>query len=104
MYQRRPVTDDTRAGDDAAGIEDSARTPERFAVIFDRHAPYIHWYLARRLGAEAADDLVAETFLAAFRQRSRYDSGRRDARPWLYGIASNLLNQYHRQETRRYRL
>jgi hypothetical protein len=34
--------------DDAAVIESSWREPERFAVLFDRHAPYIHRYLARR--------------------------------------------------------
>ena len=34
--------------DDAAVIEGSRREPERFAVLFDRHAPHIHRYLARR--------------------------------------------------------
>src|SRR5688572_18566387 len=81
-------------GDDAAVIAASLATPERFAVIFDRHAPYIHRYLARRLGAEVADDLVGETFLVAFRKRGRYDGQRHDARPWLYGIATNLLGQH----------
>jgi hypothetical protein len=47
--------------DDAAVIKESARDPERFAVIFDRHGPYIQRYLARRLGREMADDLLAET-------------------------------------------
>jgi RNA polymerase sigma factor (sigma-70 family) len=90
--------------DDAAVIEGSVRDPERFAVIFDRHAPHIQRYLARRLGQEIADDLVSETFLIAFRKRSRYDLGRRDARPWLYGIASNLIGQHQRDEAREYRL
>jgi RNA polymerase sigma-70 factor, ECF subfamily len=90
--------------DDAAIIERSVREPERFAVIFDRHAPHIHRYLARRLGREFADDLVSETFLTAFRKRSRYDLSQRDARPWLYGIASNLVGQHHRDEVREYRL
>jgi RNA polymerase sigma-70 factor (ECF subfamily) len=84
--------------DDATAIERSLRDPERFAVIFDRHAPYIHRYLARRLGQQLADDAVAETFLVAFRRRQRYDLGRRDARPWLYGIATNLVGQYRRDE------
>ncbi|GCB50379.1 RNA polymerase ECF-subfamily sigma factor [Streptomyces sp. NL15-2K] len=46
--------------------------------------------MARRLGAGAADDITAETFLTAFRIRSRYDTTRPSARPWLYGIAGNL--------------
>ena len=90
--------------DDAAVIEASHREPERFAALFDRHAPYIHRYLARRVGRQAADDLVAETFLAAFRKRRRYDVTRSDARPWLYGIATNLVGQHRREEIRQYRL
>jgi DNA-directed RNA polymerase specialized sigma24 family protein len=45
--------------DDAAVIESSWREPERFAVLFDRHAPHIYRYLARRAGRQVADDLVA---------------------------------------------
>jgi len=89
--------------DDAAVIEDSRQDPERFGAIFDRHAPHIHRYLARRLGPEVADDLVGETFLAAFRQRHRYDPDQRSARPWLYGIATNLIGQHRRDEVRRWR-
>ncbi|MBV9381288.1 MAG: RNA polymerase sigma factor [Streptosporangiaceae bacterium] len=88
---------------DAVAIEASWRDPERFSVLFDRHAPAIHRYLARRVG-EAADDLLAETFLVAFGKRRGYDPGYRDARPWLYGIATNLVGQHRRDEVRRYRL
>ena len=90
--------------DDAAIIEHSLRRPERFAAIFDRHAPHIQRYLARRLGPQVADDLVAETFLVAFGKRARYDLNRLDARPWLYGIATNLARQHQREEVREYRL
>ncbi|MET7749800.1 RNA polymerase sigma factor [Micromonospora sp. NPDC005367] len=92
------------AEDDATIIGKSALEPEQFAAIFDRHAPYIHRYLARRLGRAVADDLVAETFLVAFRKRQQYDPQRRDARPWLYGIATNLVGQQRRDELREYRL
>ncbi|GIH14975.1 RNA polymerase sigma factor [Rugosimonospora africana] len=90
--------------DDAAVIAASIGEPERFAAIFDRHAPHIHRYLARRLGDDAADDALGETFLAAFRRRHRYDTSRRDARPWLYGIATNLVGQWHRSAFREHRL
>jgi RNA polymerase sigma factor (sigma-70 family) len=86
--------------DDAAIMERSARDPETFAVLYDRHAAALHRYVARRLGEGAADDLVAETFLAAFRNRSRFDPAARDARPWLYGIASNLIGKHTRSELR----
>ena len=61
------------AADDAAVIESSWREPERFAVLFDRHAP-------------------------------RYDLSYCDARPWLYGIATNLAGQHRRDEARRFRI
>lgn len=96
---------DTRAvADDATVIERSLTEPERFAIVFDRHAPHIHRYLARRVGQQAADDLLAEIFLTAFRKRSRYDTNHPDARPWLYGIATNLVGQHRREEIRRDRL
>ncbi|MEU4746482.1 RNA polymerase sigma factor [Actinosynnema sp. NPDC023658] len=87
---------------DAEIIERSRHEPDAFAALFDRHAPHIQRYLARRLGAQVADDLVAETFLTAFDKRQRYDRGRPDARPWLYGIATNLVGRHRRQEARRY--
>lgn len=60
------------AGGDAELIAASLAEPERFAVLFERHAPAIHQYVARRLGRDAADDVTAETFLTAFRIRARY--------------------------------
>ncbi|MCO6008254.1 RNA polymerase sigma factor [Actinoallomurus purpureus] len=81
----------------------SLRDPEVFATLYDRHAPAIHRYIARRLGPDLADDLMAETFLLAFRQRARYDTARTDARPWLYGIATNLIGRHRRAEGRFWR-
>jgi RNA polymerase sigma-70 factor (ECF subfamily) len=89
--------------DDAGLIAESGRAPERFGVVFDRHAAAIHGYIARRLGRDAADDLVAETFLVAFRQRGRYDPGQPSARPWLYGIATRLVSRRRRDEVRFFR-
>lgn len=89
--------------DDAAVIRLSWHEPERFDVLFRRHAPHIQRYVVRRLGRDAADDIVAETFLLAFRQRNSYDEVRVDARPWLYGIATNLIGRHRRAEIRLYR-
>jgi RNA polymerase sigma factor (sigma-70 family) len=77
--------------------------PARFAELFDRHFPAIHRYLRRRVGAELADDLAAETFTQAFARRRHYQAGQSDAVPWLYGIAGNLLRQHARTEERRLR-
>jgi len=89
--------------DDAAVIQLSRHEPEHFTVLFRRHAPHIQRYVVRRLGQDAADDIVAETFLLAFRQRDSYDQARADARPWLYGIATNLIGRHRRAEIRLYR-
>lgn len=67
------------ACDDTVLIVQSLQAPERFAALFDRHALAIHRYVARRLGPDAADDLVAEAFLTAFRRRRR-SPGRTPAR------------------------
>jgi RNA polymerase sigma factor (sigma-70 family) len=91
------------AGDDAALIARSLRAPERFGVLFDRHAPAIGRYVARRVGPDAADDLVVETFLVAFRRRGHYDLAYGDARPWLYGIATRLIGRHRREEVRFFR-
>ncbi|MFC7639680.1 sigma factor [Streptosporangium lutulentum] len=45
------------------------------------------------LGDDTADDVVSETFLAAFRQRRDYDTARPEALPWLYGFATNFIRR-----------
>ena len=42
---------------------------------------------------------MAEVFLTAFEQRGRFDPARAVV-PWLFGIATNLLHRFHRQEQR----
>lgn len=105
--QRDPLAVTGQAGpgacDDAAIVGQSVGEPERFAVLFDRHSAGIYRYLAQRVGPDLADDLVAETFLRAFAARERYDTSRPDARPWLFGIATNLLGRHRRREVRFYR-
>ncbi|GAA2788962.1 RNA polymerase sigma factor [Crossiella cryophila] len=73
-----------------------------FGLLFDAHAAALHRYLARRVGATAADDLVSETFLVALQRRHSYDPARAAVRSWLYGIATNLLRGHLRTEVRGY--
>ena len=68
---------------------------ETFAAEF---AP-LHRYLARRVGASAADDLAAETFVVAFRNWGKLDP-ERAVRPWLFGIAANVMRHHWRKERR----
>src|ERR1700758_5510152 len=100
---RQRAADQDAAGtrlDDAVLIERSWHEPEAFAALYDRHAAMLYRFAGRRLGDQLADDVVAETFLAAFRRRQRYDLGRADARPWLYGIAANVIGKHRRAEVR----
>jgi RNA polymerase sigma factor (sigma-70 family) len=86
---------------DAQAIGDSLAEPEAFAVLFDRHFDAVHGYAQRRVGPDLADEIAAETFTRAFDRRRRYDANRTDARPWLLGIAANLLRRHWRSERRR---
>ena len=70
-----------------------------FDDAFEAEFAPLHRYLARRLGASTADDLAAETFAVAFRSWDRLDPAR-PVRPWLYGIAANLMRHHWRKERR----
>jgi RNA polymerase sigma-70 factor (ECF subfamily) len=83
---------------DAAVLHASLEDPELFAVVYDRYAEQLFQYAQRRLGPDAAQDVVAETFLAAFRRRARYDDARPEARPWLFGILVKEIARHHRAE------
>lgn len=89
--------------DDARLVALSLQQPERFGDLYDRYFAEIYRYVASRLGPDIADDLAAETFLAAFRSRRRYDVAQGSARSWLYGIATNMIGRHRRAEARRYR-
>ncbi len=78
-------------------------SPAGFATIFDRHFDAVHAYLQRRIGPDVADELTSQTFLVAFDGRAHYDPAQPDARPWLFGIATNLLRRHHRAEQRQLR-
>lgn len=75
---------------------------ERFERAFLANYDAIHRYIHRRVGRELADDLTAETFALAYELWDRFDE-RRQARPWLFGIASNLLRRHYRDEERKLR-
>ena len=90
-----------RETSDATCIAESRLDPQRFAVVFERHAGVIHRFLSRRVESAAVDDMLSETFVAAFRTRAGYDATYPDARPWLFGIAVNVVRHHRRSEGRR---
>jgi RNA polymerase sigma factor (sigma-70 family) len=75
--------------------------PTLFGRLFDRHALAVYRYVTYRAGPGDVEDLVSETFVTAFRTRARYDRAFADARPWLLGIATNVVRQHRRSERRR---
>lgn len=61
--------------------------------LYDRYHETVRRFLARATSnAEDVDDLVHATFLAAAKSAARYD-GRTSCRPWLVGIAAQLLRR-----------
>lgn len=86
---------------DAELVTASVETPALFGAIFDRHYDEIRAYVWRRLDPDVAEEVAAETFARAFAERQRFDPQYESARPWLFGIATNLLRMHLRSERRR---
>ena len=86
---------------DGTLIERSVRgRPDAFVEVVRRHELAVHGFLARRAGRQVADDLLGEVWTRAFAGRDGFDPGRhQDARPWLYGIARNVLRAHWRGRT-----
>jgi len=92
-----------QVSDDALAAARVRCDPEVFTEVYDRYFRAIYLYVAARLGTGPAEDIAAETFAVAFGQRDRFDPGRGGLRPWLFGIATNLIARYRRTEARHYR-
>lgn len=76
----------------------------RFEEIYDAYSGLILAYAARRTNdREAALDVVAETFMVAWRRVEDIPPAA-EARPWLYGVARRVLANHHRGVARRIRL
>jgi RNA polymerase sigma factor (sigma-70 family) len=86
-------------GTDAQLIRRSRDEPGLFEVIFDRHYDVVRVYAQRRVGMSDGEEIAAGTFEQAFMQRDRFDTDTfRSARPWLIGIANNLIRRHVRSE------
>ena len=82
---------------DAEIFQRSIRDPDAFRAIFERHASAVHAYARKRLGM-AGEEILAQTFLTAFEKRGRFDLSYGSARPWLLGIATNIIRHHLREE------
>lgn len=70
----------------------------RLEALFRRHYRDVAAYVRRRAEPDLVEDVVAETFLVAWR---RLDEVPLNARPWLLGVAHKTLATQRRSLTRR---
>jgi RNA polymerase sigma-70 factor (ECF subfamily) len=82
-------------------VEASRR--KRFQALYEANYSAILGYALRRAPRDEAADVVAETFLTAWRRFADVPEGE-DARLWLYGTARLVLANRARSERRRNRL
>jgi RNA polymerase sigma-70 factor, ECF subfamily len=96
----RPAAADDQ--DDPALVEAAQRGDrDAFAQLIERHQSAVFGYLrARLLQAADAEDLTQEVFLRCYSCWARFESGAL-VRPWLLGIARNLLLEHLRRSRRR---
>jgi RNA polymerase sigma factor (sigma-70 family) len=83
-----------------------SQTPDEvsFARLYDENwAAVLAYGLRRTRHREDAADLMAETFLVAWRRRDEVPPGE-EARLWLYGVARRVLANQGRGQRRRLRL
>ncbi|MBG6105372.1 RNA polymerase sigma-70 factor (ECF subfamily) [Micromonospora vinacea] len=80
-----------------------AGDPGAFAELFDQYARSVYNH-AFRLTADwaTAEDVMAATYLQAWRSRERVTAEGGSLRPWLLGIATNEARN-HIRSNRRYR-
>lgn len=73
----------------------------RFEQVYaDNHGPVLGYVLRRTGDPDDAADVIAETFLTAWRRLDDIPAGEA-TRPWLYGVARRVLANHHRGERRR---
>lgn len=75
-----------------------ASEPDRWETLYSSHSDQVFAYASRRVGPEEAADVVAETFLIAWRRIGDVPD---DALPWLYAAAKNVISNTRRAELRR---
>jgi RNA polymerase sigma-70 factor (ECF subfamily) len=73
-----------------------AKEPQ-FEALYWRHQRDLAAFIRRRVPVDAVEDVLAETFVVAWR---RLDDIPTEERPWLYGVARNVIRNTYRAEAR----
>ncbi|HET7018638.1 MAG TPA: sigma-70 family RNA polymerase sigma factor [Streptosporangiaceae bacterium] len=77
---------------------------ERFNALYGAHYRAVLSYAARRTDPDTARDVVAETFLIAWRRLDSVPADAAQVEPWLYGVARRVLANAERSQRRTQRL
>ncbi|MGW2305730.1 RNA polymerase sigma factor [Streptomyces sp. NPDC001809] len=79
-----------------------AGDPAALGEAYDEHARVLYHYAFRVCGDQAAaEDVVSATFLEAWRCRRKVHAEGGSLRPWLLGIATNIMRGSAREARRR---
>ena len=81
-------------------IVDETQSPdaETFSEVYRRtHVDVLAFLLRRCPSPEDAADCLAETYLVAWKRREQMPTGT-DARPWLFGVARNVMRRGNEQQ------
>lgn len=68
-----------------------------FNDLYERCFPAVWAYAVSRVGRQAAEDVVSETFAVAWRRQAAVPA---DALPWLLRVARNVVSESYRREVR----
>lgn len=81
----------------AAAPFDGLQDEQAVGAAYEAHGAEIYRFALRGLGDPgAAEDVVQETFLRAWRAADRYDPSLASLRVWLFAIARNTMIDHHR--------
>jgi RNA polymerase sigma factor (sigma-70 family) len=84
--------------DPAKGNQLNASREEQFRQLYEEHVELLARYVSRRTSGNDIQDVVADTFLTAWR---RFDELPQDPLPWLFVTARKLIANRHRSTERR---
>jgi RNA polymerase sigma-70 factor (ECF subfamily) len=104
-FDDAPPGDDLDRGRDRrlaelAAAGDHAAWEQIFLAVY----PRLRAYAARRVGVDAADDVIGETMMRAVANIHRFRWTEHGIDPWLFGIARRVAADHHRQSARQARL
>lgn len=89
------------AGSHGMGSGSDEEERKAFTSAYRRHADEVYRFCMRRVRNPAiAEEVLATVFMEAWRRREEVDFESRPIRPWLYGVARNVLRNHWRTQRR----